>query len=146
MDAYKYAATHRDETIKVAHEMTNAKPDDKRADFITDQAVRDKQIDPTLAIQVDRIEWMQDLFVKAGVIPKAVPTASLIDTSVRDEAAKLAAEWSVTAPDENTAYYVAKLQELYEKFRPLIEQDGLSPVTEAEPAPAAPEQPRLYED
>ena len=90
MDAYKYAATHPDETIKVAHDMTNAKPDDKRAEFITDQAVRDKQIDPTLAIPVDRIDWMQELFAKAGVIPKTVPTASLIDTSVRDDAAKLA--------------------------------------------------------
>jgi NitT/TauT family transport system substrate-binding protein len=89
MDAYKYAATHRDETIKVAHEMTNAKPDDKRAEFISDQAIRDKQIDPTLAIPADRIEWMQQLFVKAGVIPKAVPTATLIDTSVHDDAAKL---------------------------------------------------------
>ena len=82
--------THRDETIKVAHEMTNAKPDDKRAEFILDQAIRDKQIDPTLAIPVDRIDWMQQLFVKAGVIPKSVPTDSLIDTSVRDDAAKLA--------------------------------------------------------
>jgi DNA polymerase elongation subunit (family B) len=63
-----------------------------------------------------------------------------------NEAAKLAAEWSPSAPDENTAYYVAKLQELYEKFRPLIEQDGLSPVVEAEPAPAPPEQGRLYEE
>jgi len=90
MDAYKFAATHRDETIKVAHELTNAKPDDKRAEFISDQAIRDKQIDPTLTIPADRIEWMQELFVKAGVIPKAVPTASLIDTSVRDDAAKLA--------------------------------------------------------
>ena len=90
MDAYKFAATHRDETIKVAHELTNAKPDDKRAEFISDQAIRDKQIDPTLAIPADRIDWMQELFVKAGVIPKAVPTASLIDTSVRDDAAKLA--------------------------------------------------------
>ena len=90
MDAYKFAATHRDETIKVAHELTNAKSDDKRAEFISDQAIRDKQIDPTLTIPADRIEWMQELFVKAGVIPKAVPTASLIDTSVRDDAAKLA--------------------------------------------------------
>ncbi len=90
MDAYKYAATHRDETIKLAHEMTHAKPDDNRAAFITDQAIRDKQIDPTLVIPADRIEWMQQLFVKAGVIPKAVPTATLIDTSVHAEAAKLA--------------------------------------------------------
>jgi len=63
-----------------------------------------------------------------------------------NEAAKLATEWSPAAPDENTEYYVAKLQELYEKFRPLIEQDGLSPVVEAEPPPAAPEQGRLFDD
>ena len=89
MDAYKYAAAHRDETVKLAHELTHAKPDDTRAAFITDQALREKQIDPALAIPADRIDWMQDLFVKAGVIPKTVPTASLIDTSVRDDAAKL---------------------------------------------------------
>ena len=92
MDAYKYAASHRDETVKVAHEMTNAKPDDKRAEFISDQAIREKQIDPTLAIPVDRIDWMQRLFVKAGVIPKPVPTSTLIDASVRDDAAKLAGQ------------------------------------------------------
>jgi len=91
MDAYKYAAAHRDE-VKVAHELTNAKPDDKRADFIVDQAIREKQIDPTLAIPVDRIDWMQQLFVKAGVIPKSVASSTLIDASVRDDAAKLAAQ------------------------------------------------------
>jgi NitT/TauT family transport system substrate-binding protein len=90
MDAYKYAATHRDETVKIAHEMTNAKPDDTRAQFIYDQAIREKQIDPSLVIPIDRIDWMQELFVKAGVVPKTVPTASLIDTRVRDDAAKLA--------------------------------------------------------
>jgi NitT/TauT family transport system substrate-binding protein len=90
MDAYKYAATHRDETIKLSQEMSHAKADDKRAEFIVDQALRDKQIDPALAIPVDRIDWMQELFVKAGVIPKAVPTATLVDTSVNADAAKLA--------------------------------------------------------
>jgi NitT/TauT family transport system substrate-binding protein len=89
MDAYKYAVNHRDETIKLAREMTHAKPDDKRAEFITDQALRDKQIDPTLAIPTDRIDWMQDLFVKAGVLPKTVPTASIIDAGVHDDAARL---------------------------------------------------------
>jgi hypothetical protein len=43
-----------------------------------------------------------------------------------NEAAKLATEWNPAAPDENTAYYVSKLEDLYEKFRPLIEQNGLS--------------------
>jgi NitT/TauT family transport system substrate-binding protein len=90
MNAYKYAATHRDETVKLAQELTNSKPDDTRATFITDQALRDKQIDPTLAIPADRIEWMQQLFVKAGVLPATVPTATLIDTSVHDDALKQA--------------------------------------------------------
>jgi NitT/TauT family transport system substrate-binding protein len=90
MDAYKYAASHRAETIKLAQEMTGAKPDDNRAAFITDQALKEKQIDPALAIPADRIDWMQNLFVKAGVIPHTVPAATLIDTSVRDDAAQLA--------------------------------------------------------
>jgi NitT/TauT family transport system substrate-binding protein len=92
MDAYKYAAEHRDETVKLAQELTHAKPDDTRAAFITDQALREKQIDPTLAIPTDRIDWMQNLFVKAGVIQKTVPTTLLINTSVRDDAAKLLAK------------------------------------------------------
>ena len=83
-----YAITHRDETVKLAQELTSAKPDDNRAMFITDQALRDKQIDPTLAIPADRIEWMQQLFVKAGVLPATVPTVTLIDTSVHDDAVK----------------------------------------------------------
>jgi DNA polymerase, archaea type len=59
-----------------------------------------------------------------------------------NEAAKLAAEWDAAAPDENTAYYVAKLYELYEKFLPLIEQNGLAPVVEVEAA-EGPSQPDL---
>ena len=90
MDAYNYAATHREETIKLSREMTHAKPGDKRAEFIVDQTLKAKQLDPSFAIPTDRIEWMQELFVKAGVIPKTVPTASLIDASVRADAAKLA--------------------------------------------------------
>ena len=30
---------------------------------------------------------------------------------------KLASEWDAAHPDENVAYYKAKLEELYEKFR-----------------------------
>ena len=54
-----------------------------------------------------------------------------------NEAAKLATEWNPTAPDENTAYYLAKLEDLYEKFRPLIEQNGLSPAGDGAPEPTA---------
>ena len=56
-----------------------------------------------------------------------------------NESAKLAVAWDQAAPDENTAYYLDKLDDLYEKFRPLIEQDGLRPAGEAETPPESPQ-------
>jgi DNA polymerase, archaea type len=40
-------------------------------------------------------------------------------------AAKLASAYDPAAPDENVDYYLAKLTELYEKFRPFCERPGL---------------------
>jgi hypothetical protein len=53
-----------------------------------------------------------------------------------NEAAKLAASWDPAHPDENTAYYLGKLRELHDKFRPFIESEGLTPIKEEEPPPA----------
>ena len=39
------------------------------------------------------------------------------------ENCKLASRWDATNPDENVEHYKAKLDELYEKFRPFIEND-----------------------
>jgi DNA polymerase elongation subunit (family B) len=39
-----------------------------------------------------------------------------------NENCKLAAQWDSDRPDENVEYYKAKLKELYDKFRPLIEE------------------------
>lgn len=90
MDGYKFALANRAETIKVSHEMTHAKPDDKRAEFITDEAIKNKQIDPSLSIPLDRLDWMQNLFLKAGVIKQTVPIESIVDKSVNADAAKVA--------------------------------------------------------
>src|SRR4029079_1274265 len=77
MDAYKFALANRAETIKLSHEMTHAKPDDKRAEFITDEAIKNKQIDPKLSIPVERLDWMQNLFMKAGELKQTVPVESV---------------------------------------------------------------------
>jgi NitT/TauT family transport system substrate-binding protein len=90
MAAYKYAQEHPDAAIKLAHQMTHTGEDDKRAAFIVDQALKEKQTDAALNIPADRIEWMQELFKTANVIPKTVPVSELADQSVRDDAAKLA--------------------------------------------------------
>jgi DNA polymerase I len=48
-------------------------------------------------------------------------------------AARMAAEYDPAHPDENVEYYLAKLFELYEKFRPYVERPGLFDPAELEP-------------
>ena len=40
-------------------------------------------------------------------------------------AAQMASEYDPANPDENVEYYLAKLADLYEKFRPFVERPGL---------------------
>lgn len=44
------------------------------------------------------------------------------------EAARMASAWDPERPDENTAYYLAKLDELYKKFEPFIVEAGGPPL------------------
>ncbi len=60
MQALRYVMSHRDETVKLTQEITGAKPDDPRAAYIYDLAVKTNAIDPELPIPMDRLEWLQD--------------------------------------------------------------------------------------
>ena len=61
------------------------------------------------------------------------------------DAAKLAVSWDPAAPDENTEYYQAKVDELWARFRPFVELDALRPwVEEAGVDAAAPQQLPLF--
>src|SRR5579863_1013966 len=61
-------------------------------------------------------------------------------------AARMASAYDPAQPDENVEYYVAKLADLYEKFRPFVERDGLFPAAElyAPDDSAAPAQQDLF--
>jgi NitT/TauT family transport system substrate-binding protein len=53
MDGIAYALSHRDETNALARKTANLPTDDPSPEFIYDEAVRQKNIDPTLAMPVD---------------------------------------------------------------------------------------------
>src|SRR5262245_52104109 len=44
MEGLRYAATHRDETVKLTHDITGSKPDDPRPAFVYDWAVKSNAI------------------------------------------------------------------------------------------------------
>jgi NitT/TauT family transport system substrate-binding protein len=86
MEALQFALGHRDEVVKLAREVTGAKADDPRPEFVFDQVVKEKQIDPTLAIPVAKLQWMEELFVKTGNLPQARDVSTFIDADVRAKA------------------------------------------------------------
>lgn len=89
MDGLKYALTHRAETIALSKKLTNAKPDDPNAAEIYNEAVKFKVIDPTLAVEPDKLIWMRDLLAQTGNIDGKFDPLKMVDTSARDMALKL---------------------------------------------------------
>lgn len=86
--ALRYALSHRDETLALAREAEDIKPDDPRPAFVFDDAVRTGAIAPDLPIPMDKIAWMQDQLVALGQIPKAGDISKMVDPEIRAEAMK----------------------------------------------------------
>ncbi len=89
MQALRYVMSHRDETVKLTQEITGAKPDDPRAAYIYDLAVKTQAIDPELPIPMDRLEWLQDQLVKTGGLNKPGDLNKMVDTAARARALEL---------------------------------------------------------
>ena len=88
-EGISYAVTHRDETIRLAQELSGAKPDDPRPAFVYDETVKYRAIDPDLPLPMRKLEWMQAEFVKTGALPRAGDLHAIIEPTLRQEALDL---------------------------------------------------------
>jgi NitT/TauT family transport system substrate-binding protein len=88
MDALRYALAHKDETVALTQELTGTKPDDPRPSYIFDQA-KGGGVDPTLAIPMDKLDWMQQQMVQSGTLPQPIDLRKYVAPDVRAEALKL---------------------------------------------------------
>ena len=86
--ALRYALSHRDETLALTRQASDAKPDDPRPAFVFDDAVKTGAVAPDLPIPMDKIGWMQDQLVGLGQIPRAGDLSTMVDTEIRAEAMK----------------------------------------------------------
>jgi NitT/TauT family transport system substrate-binding protein len=84
--AFRYAVTHRDETIKLALEETGAKADDSRPAFIYDEGVRPGVVDPDFSIPVENLVWLQDQMIALGQLAKPGDIGKLVYPDIRKEA------------------------------------------------------------
>ena len=92
IDALKFAVSHRDETIKLTQQAINAKPDDPRPAYAFDDTIKQKAIDPSAALPLDKLNWMQDELVRAGNMKTAIDLGKIVDIEIRAEAIKRTAK------------------------------------------------------
>jgi len=92
IEALRFAMSHRDETIRVAHEITGAKPDDPRSAFVFDAAARTGVIGTELPLPLDKLEFMQKQLVSGGALARPGDIEKMIDRGVREEALALLAK------------------------------------------------------
>jgi NitT/TauT family transport system substrate-binding protein len=84
--AFRYAVTHRDETIKLALEATGAKADDPRPAFIYDEGLKPGVVDPDFSIPLENLVWIQDQMIALGQLAKPGDIGKLVYPDIRKEA------------------------------------------------------------
>jgi NitT/TauT family transport system substrate-binding protein len=89
ISALRYAASHREETLKLTRELTEEKEDDPRPAYIFDWAVKTGALDPSLAIPLDKLDYIQEQLVKTGNLAKPFDVKTMVDGSAREKALTL---------------------------------------------------------
>ena len=90
MDALHFAVRHRAETIKLTKDTIHDHADDPRPAYAFDDALKRGAVDPSLALPLDKLNWMQTELIKAGNLKVPIDLAKITDASVRAEAVKRA--------------------------------------------------------
>jgi ABC-type nitrate/sulfonate/bicarbonate transport system substrate-binding protein len=83
--AFRYAVSHRAETIRLTQESTDAAPDDPRPAYVFDEAVKPGVVAVDFPIPFENLAWMRDRLVESGQIPKT-EIARMIDADLRRQA------------------------------------------------------------
>jgi NitT/TauT family transport system substrate-binding protein len=91
MEGLRYAMSHRDETIKLTHDIAGSKPDDPRPAFVFDWAVQANAIGLDLPIPIDKLDFIQKTAVSVGSMPKPIDLTKVVDTGIREKALALLA-------------------------------------------------------
>ncbi len=89
MNALRFALSHREETIALTRELSQAKPDDPRPGFVFDDAVEHKAVDPTLPLPAEKFQWIQEQMVKDGSLAKLLDLKTITAPEYREKALKL---------------------------------------------------------
>jgi ABC-type nitrate/sulfonate/bicarbonate transport system substrate-binding protein len=83
--AFRFAVSHRADTIKLTQEITDAAPDDPRPAYVFDEGVKPGVVAPDFPIPLESLEWMRNKLVELGQIPNT-DLAKAVDAQLRVQA------------------------------------------------------------
>jgi len=86
IEALRYAVAHGEETVALTREIIDSKPDDPRAAYVYDTVVKNHDVDPEIAIPMDKLDWLQNDLVKTGNLDRAGDLSRIVDASLRARA------------------------------------------------------------
>jgi NitT/TauT family transport system substrate-binding protein len=91
MQGYRHALANRDEELRITREITGIKAEDKRPEFMFDEAANPKTgIDPAMPIQPDKLAWLEDRLIASGNLTQRFDPARVVNSELRAEALKRA--------------------------------------------------------
>ena len=91
MQGYRHALANRDEELRITREITGIKAEDKRPEFMFDEAANARTgIDPAMPISIDKLAWLQERLIAAGNMSQRFDLARVVNTDLRAEALKRA--------------------------------------------------------
>ncbi len=83
--AFRFAVSHREETIKLTREVTDAASDDPRPAYVFDEGVKPGVVAPDFPIPIESLTFMRDRLIEVGQIPKT-DVAKMLDADLRAQA------------------------------------------------------------
>ncbi len=90
IQAYRHALKNRDQVVKLTREMTGAKEDDLRAEYVFDEVAKLNAVDSEMTIDRRKLDWMRDLFIKTETLQVPIQLDKFIDGGVREKALAIA--------------------------------------------------------
>jgi NitT/TauT family transport system substrate-binding protein len=90
MQGYRHAMADRGETLALTRSIIHVGADDPRPGQLFDEAVNYHAVDPTMALPMDKLAWMQALLVRTGNLPAPYDLTRLVDPAPRQAALGLA--------------------------------------------------------
>ena len=84
--AFRYAVSHRAETVKLTQEATDAKADDPRPGYVFDEATKPGVVAADFPLPVENLTWLHDKMVELGQIPKGGDINKMLEPEIRAQA------------------------------------------------------------